>query len=232
MIGAGKNGPPGKYERWLSGASTGPVDIRVKHGELVPYWEPHEFVVLTPLLSKSFRCRTLMAAPGRGRGRGRGPQSPVMGDLGDGRQDFLAAMTNMANTIQEGIAAANAAHAAAAAAAGGGGGPAEDRSMTLASFLKINPPTFQGTANPTDADDWISNKCQRGSMWPLLRTYWLEKPSIGGKVRSGCCSKETLTLWQPGRCLKKLFTGSISPSRLGTEGDGVDASEAGGYECG
>ncbi|MED6184809.1 hypothetical protein PIB30_051023 [Stylosanthes scabra] len=26
-IGAGKNGPPGKYERWLSGASTGPVGI-------------------------------------------------------------------------------------------------------------------------------------------------------------------------------------------------------------
>ncbi|MED6182972.1 hypothetical protein PIB30_033686 [Stylosanthes scabra] len=43
MIGAGKNGPPGKYERWLSGASTGPVDIRVKFRELVPYWEPHEF---------------------------------------------------------------------------------------------------------------------------------------------------------------------------------------------
>ncbi|MED6184447.1 hypothetical protein PIB30_047511 [Stylosanthes scabra] len=98
---------------------------------------------------------TLIAAPGRGRGRGRGPQPPMMGDHGDGQQEFLAAMTNMANTIQEGIAAANAAHAAAAAA-GGGGGPAEDRPMTLASFLKINPPTFQGTTNPTDADDWIS----------------------------------------------------------------------------
>ncbi|MED6161808.1 hypothetical protein PIB30_064243 [Stylosanthes scabra] len=97
--------------------------------------------------------RILMAAPGRGRGRGRGPQSPVMGDLGDGQQDFLAAITNMANTIQEGIAATNAAHAAAAAAAGGSGGPAEDSPMTLASFLKINPPTFQGTANLTDADD-------------------------------------------------------------------------------
>ncbi|MED6169037.1 hypothetical protein PIB30_017605 [Stylosanthes scabra] len=99
-----------------------------------------------------------MAAPGRGRGRGRSPQPPVMDDLGDGQQEFFAAMTNMANTIQEGIPAANAAHAAAAAAAaaGGGGGPAEDRPMTLASFLKINPPIFQGTANPTDADDWIS----------------------------------------------------------------------------
>ncbi|MED6132335.1 hypothetical protein PIB30_018173 [Stylosanthes scabra] len=52
------------------------------------------------------------------------------------------------------MAAANAAHAAAAA--GGGGGPAGERPMTLASFLKINLPTFQGTTNPTEADDWIS----------------------------------------------------------------------------
>ncbi|MED6132774.1 hypothetical protein PIB30_021901 [Stylosanthes scabra] len=27
MIGAGKNGHPGKYERWLSGASTGPMQV-------------------------------------------------------------------------------------------------------------------------------------------------------------------------------------------------------------
>ncbi|MED6200735.1 hypothetical protein PIB30_088217 [Stylosanthes scabra] len=27
MIGAGKNGPPGKYERWLSSASSGSVGI-------------------------------------------------------------------------------------------------------------------------------------------------------------------------------------------------------------
>ncbi|MED6197644.1 hypothetical protein PIB30_058560 [Stylosanthes scabra] len=111
---------------------------------------------LITLISAVGVDRTLMAAPGRGRGKGRGPQPPIMDNLGDGQQEFFAAMTNMANTIQEGMAAANAAHAAAAAAAGGGGGPAEDRPMTLASFLKINPPTFQGTANPTDADDWIS----------------------------------------------------------------------------
>ncbi|MED6160200.1 hypothetical protein PIB30_049044 [Stylosanthes scabra] len=52
-------GPPGKYERWSSGASTRPVDIRVKLWALVPYWEPHEFVVLTPLLLEYFRCRYL-----------------------------------------------------------------------------------------------------------------------------------------------------------------------------
>ncbi|MED6159570.1 hypothetical protein PIB30_043435 [Stylosanthes scabra] len=37
------------------------LDIRVKLGALVPYWEPHEFVVLTPLLLKYFRCRWRLA---------------------------------------------------------------------------------------------------------------------------------------------------------------------------
>ncbi|XP_057734585.1 uncharacterized protein LOC130950036 [Arachis stenosperma] len=27
--------------------------------------------------------------------------------------------------------------------------------MTLATFLKVHPPTFRGTSNPTDADNWI-----------------------------------------------------------------------------
>ncbi|MED6133997.1 hypothetical protein PIB30_033420 [Stylosanthes scabra] len=39
----------------------GVVDIRVKRRALVPYWEPHEFVVLTPLLLKYFRCRWRLA---------------------------------------------------------------------------------------------------------------------------------------------------------------------------
>ncbi|MED6159011.1 hypothetical protein PIB30_038321 [Stylosanthes scabra] len=54
-------GPPGKYERWSSSASSGSVDIRVRLGALAPYWEPHEFVVLTPLLLKYFRCRWRLA---------------------------------------------------------------------------------------------------------------------------------------------------------------------------
>ncbi|MED6127756.1 hypothetical protein PIB30_091157 [Stylosanthes scabra] len=37
------------------------VDIRVKLGALVPYWEPHEFVFLTPLLLKNFRYRWRLA---------------------------------------------------------------------------------------------------------------------------------------------------------------------------
>ncbi|KAL4287312.1 hypothetical protein AHAS_Ahas19G0173600 [Arachis hypogaea] len=27
--------------------------------------------------------------------------------------------------------------------------------ITLASFLKVNPPTFRGTTNPTKADNWL-----------------------------------------------------------------------------
>ncbi|XP_072084577.1 uncharacterized protein [Arachis hypogaea] len=31
----------------------------------------------------------------------------------------------------------------------------EDGPMTLATFLKVHPPTFRGTSNPTYADNWI-----------------------------------------------------------------------------
>ncbi|XP_016173173.1 uncharacterized protein LOC107615641 [Arachis ipaensis] len=31
----------------------------------------------------------------------------------------------------------------------------EDGPMTLATFLKVHPPTFRGTSNPTDVDNWI-----------------------------------------------------------------------------
>ncbi|KAL4306109.1 hypothetical protein AHAS_Ahas16G0145400 [Arachis hypogaea] len=27
--------------------------------------------------------------------------------------------------------------------------------MTLATFLKVNPPTFKGSTNPTEADNWF-----------------------------------------------------------------------------
>ncbi|MED6164694.1 hypothetical protein PIB30_092631, partial [Stylosanthes scabra] len=93
-----------------------------------------------------------MASPSRGRGR---PRNSGEGHEPDyGQREFFAAMTHMANTIQEGMAAANVAHANAAAG-GEGDGSVDARPMTLASFLKINPPTFQGTSNPSKADDWF-----------------------------------------------------------------------------
>ncbi|MED6141505.1 hypothetical protein PIB30_104107, partial [Stylosanthes scabra] len=95
---------------------------------------------------------TRMASPSRGRGRPRNSSDGHEPDYG--QREFFAAMTHIANTIQEEMAAANAAHANVAAG-GEGDGPVDARPMTLASFLKINPPTFQGTSNPSKADDWF-----------------------------------------------------------------------------
>ncbi|MED6164991.1 hypothetical protein PIB30_095451 [Stylosanthes scabra] len=92
---------------------------------------------------------TQMASAPRSRGR---PRNSGEGHEPDyGQREFFAAMTHMANTIQAGMAAANAAHANLAVG-GERDGPVNARPMTLASFLKINPPTFQGTSNPSEAD--------------------------------------------------------------------------------
>ncbi|MED6132881.1 hypothetical protein PIB30_022960 [Stylosanthes scabra] len=104
---------------------------------------------LITLISAAGVDRTRMATPPQCRGRPR--NAPAGNESDNGQQEFFAAMTNMANTIQPGMAAATAAHAAATG--GGGGEPAGERPMTLANFVKINPPTFQGTTNPTKADD-------------------------------------------------------------------------------
>ncbi|MED6211922.1 hypothetical protein PIB30_078232 [Stylosanthes scabra] len=94
------------------------------------------------------RFRTRIASPSRSRRRLR--NSSEGHEPGQG--EFFAAMTCMANTIQAGMAAANAAHANVVAG-GEGDGPVNARPMTLASFLKINPPTFQGTSYPSEVDD-------------------------------------------------------------------------------
>ncbi|MED6109511.1 hypothetical protein PIB30_034303 [Stylosanthes scabra] len=69
-------GSSGKYERWLPGASTGPVgigyynrpgyvDISIKLWAPVPYWEPNEFVVLTPLLFEIFQMQVVIRSEDR-----------------------------------------------------------------------------------------------------------------------------------------------------------------------
>ncbi|MED6212914.1 hypothetical protein PIB30_088046 [Stylosanthes scabra] len=93
-----------------------------------------------------------MASPSRSRGRPRNSSEGHEPDYGQG--EFFTTMTRMANTIQEGMAAANAAHANVAEG-GEGDRPVNARPMTLASFLKINPPIFQGTTHPSEADDWF-----------------------------------------------------------------------------
>nr|XP_025616843.1 uncharacterized protein LOC112709163 [Arachis hypogaea] len=74
----------------------------------------------------------------------------------------------------------------------GNGGP-----MTLATFLKVNPPTFRGTANPTEAiinfKPWRElcklSRCQRTNRWSLPRIGWKEKLNSGGKELAICCSR-------------------------------------------
>ncbi|MED6195739.1 hypothetical protein PIB30_040918 [Stylosanthes scabra] len=97
-------------------------------------------------------CVTRMETPTRGRGRPR--NAPTEDEPDYGQREFFAAMANMANTVQAGMAAVNAAHANPAEG-GNGAGPANVRPMTLANFLKINPPTFQGTSDPSEVDDWF-----------------------------------------------------------------------------
>ncbi|MED6213546.1 hypothetical protein PIB30_094442 [Stylosanthes scabra] len=78
-----------------------------------------------------------MASGGRGRGReqrGNERNIPM-----DNQAEFLAAMTNLANTIQAGVAAMNQARGNENADHQAGGG-----TMTLATFMKVNPPTFKG----------------------------------------------------------------------------------------
>ncbi|MED6116930.1 hypothetical protein PIB30_104989, partial [Stylosanthes scabra] len=123
---------------------------RVVLGEVRPIVMRNRTPVSWLCLSRLSRTR--MASPSGGRGR---PLTFGDGHEPDyGQREFFAAMTHMANTIQEGMAAANAAHANVAAG-GESDGPVDARPMTLANFLKINPPTFQETSNPSKADDWF-----------------------------------------------------------------------------
>ncbi|KAL4270832.1 hypothetical protein AHAS_AhasUnG0050400 [Arachis hypogaea] len=93
-----------------------------------------------------------MSTRGRGRGRGRGRTGTVTPvPTGTDPVDFMAALGNMAAAMQ-----------ATAEALGNkinqgnhGNNNDEDGPMTLAIFLKVCPPTFRGTSNPTDADNWI-----------------------------------------------------------------------------
>ncbi|KAL4381589.1 hypothetical protein AHAS_Ahas04G0148600 [Arachis hypogaea] len=91
-----------------------------------------------------------MSTRGRGRGRGRGRIGTVTPGLaGNDLIDFMAALENMAAAMQ-----------ATAEILGnqinhGNHGNNNDKEgpMTLATFLKVHPPTFRRTSNPTDADN-------------------------------------------------------------------------------
>ncbi|KAL4287215.1 hypothetical protein AHAS_Ahas19G0163900 [Arachis hypogaea] len=64
--------------------------------------------------------------------------------------DFMDALGNMAAAMQ-----ATAQALGNQINNGNNGNNDENGPMSLHSFLKVHPPTFRGTSNPTDADNWI-----------------------------------------------------------------------------
>ncbi|KAL4373531.1 hypothetical protein AHAS_Ahas05G0091100 [Arachis hypogaea] len=92
-----------------------------------------------------------MAPRGPGRGRERDRTSTQESEINPNNPvNLMAALENMAAAMQ-----------ATAEALGqqinnnGNGGREAQGPMTLATFLKVNPPKFKGTTNPTEADTWF-----------------------------------------------------------------------------
>ncbi|QHO31396.1 uncharacterized protein [Arachis hypogaea] len=87
----------------------------------------------------------------RRRGRGRlGNATPEATGNIPNPVDFMAALGNMAAAMQvTAEALGNQINN------GNNGNNGDDGPMTLSSFLKVQPPTFRGTSDPTDADNWI-----------------------------------------------------------------------------
>ena len=112
-----------------------------------------------------------MSTRGRGRGRGRGRTGTVTPvPTGTDPVDFMAALGNMAAAMQ-----------ATAEALGNqinqgnhGNNNDEDGPMTLATFLKVRPPTFRGTSNPTDADNWIQAMERALQAQQVPEEQWVE----------------------------------------------------------
>ncbi|KAL4329547.1 hypothetical protein AHAS_Ahas13G0311000 [Arachis hypogaea] len=98
----------------------------------------------------------------RRRGRSRTWRDNEGNQLANDHAEFIATMTNLANSMR-------ASATAKAQAMKMLGQPTKNRnkngegaknnlgvaSITLAAFLKVNPLTFRGTTNPTEADNWF-----------------------------------------------------------------------------
>ncbi|KAL4344367.1 hypothetical protein AHAS_Ahas11G0171300 [Arachis hypogaea] len=74
----------------------------------------------------------------------------------DNHAEFMAVMANLANTMEANTAAT------LQAVDGNGNNYAEGNGdnmgatlMTLATFLKVHPPSFRGSTNLTEADNWF-----------------------------------------------------------------------------
>ncbi|KAL4287496.1 hypothetical protein AHAS_Ahas19G0192000 [Arachis hypogaea] len=96
------------------------------------------------------------------RGQGRSPirRDYEVNPSTDNHAELMVAMTNLANTIHAGIAMATHALRQTRKSVGSENEEgAEDNlfsvSRTLATFLKADPPVFEGSINSAEADNWF-----------------------------------------------------------------------------
>ncbi|XP_020979651.1 uncharacterized protein LOC110272134 [Arachis ipaensis] len=114
-----------------------------------------QFVPLEP--ERRTNCASMdsldqMSTHGRSRRLGRGRIGTVTpAPIGTDPVDFMAVLGNMAAAMQATVEAlGNQINQG-----NYGNNNDEDGPMTLATFLKVHPPTFRGTSIPIDADNWI-----------------------------------------------------------------------------
>ncbi|XP_057724068.1 uncharacterized protein LOC130940031 [Arachis stenosperma] len=103
--------------------------------------------------------------------------------------DFMAALGNMAAAMQvTAKALKNQINN------GNNGNNGDDGPMTLSSFLKVHPPTFRGTSNPTDMNNWIQAIEQALHAQQVSEEQWIE---FGTYQLQG----EAQHWWQGMRCI-------------------------------
>ncbi|KAL4344210.1 hypothetical protein AHAS_Ahas11G0155600 [Arachis hypogaea] len=92
-----------------------------------------------------------MSTHRRGHRRGKGRLGNVNSKTaGNNSVDYMATLENMVTAMQVTTKALEN-----QMNNGNNGNNGEVGPMTLASFLKVYPPTFRATSNPTKADNWI-----------------------------------------------------------------------------
>ncbi|XP_015948937.1 uncharacterized protein LOC107473859 [Arachis duranensis] len=134
-----------------------------------------------------------MAPRGRGRGRGRdrtSTQGP--GTKPNNPVKFMTALENMASAMQ-----ATAESLGQQINNNGNGKSGAQGPMTLATFLKFNPPMFKGTNNTTKVDTWfhVTKQALQAQMVPEEKcdefaTYLLTgKHRIDGKESDVSCNR-------------------------------------------
>ncbi|KAL4366012.1 hypothetical protein AHAS_Ahas07G0163500 [Arachis hypogaea] len=130
----------------------------------------------------------------------------------------MAAMANLANTMEANAAVTLQAVQRLGQPArngngnGNGEGNANDNAegngdnmggvlMTLATFLKVHPPTFRGSTNPTEADHWFQEmelmQLKQGSLSVAYYTNKFEELCRFSRVCQGV--PETYESW---KCIK------------------------------